>query len=333
MSRDDKGTNQQRKMEREMRLGMMTSRRAIMERERAMDAARNPGVSRFGDCLISVNSKGDTMLKSHLRKLNSEIRRMEIQLNSKMKHFVKTSAVLNHEPLILVERPASPEAVKRAAIMTLERDTHGYPSAGDDDKPSYMRQLRSKAKTPSTLTTIDAFIVKTRKKKNVWEDAADGKPQFQSTVRPYAKLTQREESDLQKGYELHKPKLEPSGFSDGEDAPSKRLPTPKKKVKRVSSDESDLSDFDEVATPFITQMAEVRHKKGGVRKAQTIAEISLAKTSPVARTLDPTADNTLNNEKNVRFKSPLLNSAPTSREKKTVKKSKTKETFFFVQQS
>ncbi|XP_060556166.1 uncharacterized protein LOC132716825 isoform X2 [Ruditapes philippinarum] len=295
-----------RKLEREMRLGTITSRRSLMEREKAMEAARNPGVSKFGDCLVNINLKDDKTLNSNLRKINSEIRRMQLQFNHKMKYFVKRSNVLNHDPIILVERPPSPEVKKRAHLM--EEYTGEDDVPGDENKPGYMKQIRSKARTPSTLTTIDAFTVKQRKKKNVWEDAVEEKsrPEFESTVRPFAKLTSRERSDLQKGYEFHKPKLENSGNSE----PGSREASPhRKKISTVSDD----SDFEDEITPFITQMAEVRNK-GRDRKEKTVAEISLRAKTPLfeKRAAGSQSNKTLTVERMVRFKSPVM-SAPKAR--------------------
>ncbi|XP_045207318.2 uncharacterized protein LOC123559502 isoform X2 [Mercenaria mercenaria] len=298
-----------RKLEREMRLGTIKSRRSLMEREKAMEAARNPGVSKLGDCLVSINLKNDKVLTSNLRKINSEIKRMQLQVNHKMKYFVKNSNVLNHDPIILVERPPSPEVKKRAHLMEHYDGEEDVP--GDENKPGYMKQIRSKARTPSTLTTIDAFTVKQRKKKNVWDGAVDEKsaPEFESTVRPYAKLTRREKSDLQKGYEFHKPKLENSGISETEKSASSKPHTHKKKVKEVAND--DDSDFEDEITPFITQMAKVR-RNGNDRKEKTLAEISLKPKTPVLgmKTTGSPVNQTISIERNVRFKSPVIMSAP-----------------------
>ncbi|KAL4229040.1 hypothetical protein ACF0H5_012077 [Mactra antiquata] len=298
-----------RKLEREMKLGTITSRRSLMEREKAMEAARNPGVSKFGDCLVSINLKNDKVLTSNIRKINSEIKRMQLQVNHKMKHFLKKSTVLNHDPIILVERPPSPEVVKRAFTMMSADPETGYPELGDENKPSYMRQLRSKARTPSTLTTIDAFTVKQRKKKNVWEGALDDKaaPEFRGTVRPFAKLTRREKSDLKKGYEFHKPKLEVG--QDGQEANTSNK-TKQKKTKSPKELFSDDSDFENEITPFITQMANVRNRKKE-RKEHTIAEINVHTRTPDMVIQDLTSPiDQLTNDRSVRFKSPLPLSAP-----------------------
>lgn len=303
-----------RKLEREMRLGVNTSRRGMMERAKAMEGARNPGVSKFGDCLVSINSKSDKMLSSNIKKINSEIRRMELQMNQKIKHFVKTSGVLNYDPIILVNRPPSPEVVKRAATMTHYGAGNDYPEPEDEaQKPGYMKQIRSKARTPSTLTTIDAFVVKSRKKKNVWDGVLEDKEpkEFLSTVRPYAKLTNREKTDLQKGYEFHKPKLDNENHIAETDDSRKIKKSGTKKGKAKTTDNADDSDSDEM-TPFITQMASVRKKKDGIRKEKTLAEIKVV--SPILAITE--ANNPTNQDRSVRFNSPVALSEPGSKQKK-----------------
>ena len=74
---------------------------------------------------------------------------------------------------------------------------------------NFLSFSRTRCKTPSTLTTIDAFTLKTRKKRNVWEEAMDEKdpPTFACTVRPAARLTRREKAALAMGWDAHKPKV------------------------------------------------------------------------------------------------------------------------------
>lgn len=299
---------------------MMTSRRSLIEREKAMEAARNPGASKFGDCLITSKAKTDKMLVSNIRKINSEIRRMQLQVNQRMKHFVKNSAVLNHDPLILVERPPSPDVVKKAHLMTnyADLDTHFYPPVDEEDecKPSYMRQLRSKARTPSTLTTIDAFTVKARKKKNVWEGAVDEKtpPTFLSTVRPFAKLTRREISDLQKGYDFHKPKLENNSSPDIHETSNvnKKKKAIAKKTNKVYSDESDAED---IFTPFITQMADIKLTKELRGELESVSDAHTP--TPSIKGVKSPSNHSVKNKKHTRFQSPLVSSAKLSRRKQT----------------
>ena len=296
-----------------MRIGMITSRRALIEREKAMEAARNPGVSKFGDCLLTSKAKTDKMLVSNIRKINSEIRRMQLQVNQKMKLFVKNSAVLNHDPLILVERPPSPEVVKKAHVMRnyADLDTHFYPEFDEEreNRPSYMRQLRSKAKTPSTLTTIDAFTVKSRRKKNVWEGAVDEKepPTFKSTVRPFAKLTRREISDLQRGYEFHKPKLENSYIPDIPfQSPALPSPPVHRKYDREPKEDADESDNEDMMT-FITEMVDAKRNKETRRHSPNITDKHTPNLKHVSKS--PGENKLASIDKQLRFRTPTRTSS------------------------
>lgn len=88
-----------------------------------------------------------------------------------------------------------------------------------------MNTCRSRCRTPSTLTTIDAFTLKAKKKRNVWEEAMDEKapPQFQSTVRPAARLSRREMAQLQEGWSSHKLRVDDLGVKDN-DSPRTSAP-------------------------------------------------------------------------------------------------------------
>ena len=298
-----------------MRIETMASRRALVERRKAEDSARNPGFSRFGDSLVSVNAKTDEVLIKNLRQINSEIRRMELQTSQKRKLFLRNSGVLNHDPLILVERPASPILIRRAQTL-LNNDPYDDELFGEANKPGYMKQLRSKTRTPSTLTTIDAFTVKAKKKRNVWEEAMDEKtaPQFTGTVRPYARLTKKEITELQMGYEMHKPRFiqEAAPAPDGEGEDSMRalqIRGKPKAMEEIPDTESEGSEVDEV-TPFITQMASVRKTKGGLKKETTQAkteenvETDKKMTSPTSETKSPTLSK-VPMPRYVRFSSPV----------------------------
>lgn len=60
-----------------------------------------------------------------------------VQMQQQKQHFVRTTPSLNHEPLILVERPASPHVRLRAKFI----DDYGEDPASFN-MPSYMRPLR-----------------------------------------------------------------------------------------------------------------------------------------------------------------------------------------------
>ncbi|XP_076470271.1 uncharacterized protein LOC143300461 isoform X2 [Babylonia areolata] len=210
-------------------VGRERSRGSELDIQRAVLAARNPKESKFGECLINVHTKQDPILKLRLGKISTEMKRMEFKMQQVKQHFVKTSSCLNHEPLLLVERPPSPQVRRRAQVMEV---------CGEDPqdliKPGYMRPLRSRCRTPSTLTTIDAFTLKTRKKRNVWEEAMDDKepPQFRSTVRPSAKLTRHERAALQIGWDAHKPRVDVTA----KDKNKAESPRPPREVTAAVSD-------------------------------------------------------------------------------------------------
>nr|KAG5712946.1 hypothetical protein BaRGS_021740 [Batillaria attramentaria] len=218
-------------------MGREKSRGAELDKQRAVMTARNPKDSKWGECLINVNTKQDPILASRLGRISTEMRRMEFRLHQVKQHFVKTSSCLNHEPLILVERPPSPAVRRRAKII----ETYGEDLTAHS-MPGYMRPLRSRCRTPSTLTTIDAFTLQTKKKRNVWEEAMDEKetPVFRSTVRPAARLTKREAAQLQMGWSAHKPRLDGVG-KEKSDSPRERTPR-------------DTGD-----TPFVTQLPRREH--------------------------------------------------------------------------
>lgn len=265
---------QSRSTERSLEFSNFTSRRAMLEREKAMEGARNPGVSKYGTTLVDVNSKQDRDLSKQLRYINSQIKRMELEMKQKKKYFVKKCQVLNYDPIILVERPPSPEAIRKI-IKLAYSDDEDDSVLDPENSPHYMKQLRSKVRTPSLLTTIDAFTVKASKKKNVWEEAtADKEPmKFQSTVRPYTRLTKRERSDLQIGWSYHKPRLTPEQDIDSANIKqsTEKSRTSEKVTKaleyktskeHVAIYKDDDSDDEDSLTPFITQMAEVRSQSG-----------------------------------------------------------------------
>ncbi|XP_067652199.1 uncharacterized protein [Haliotis asinina] len=222
-------------MEERVSVDSLLNRKVRLEREKAMNAARSPKDSKFGECLLNINTKDDPLLCKNLVKINLEVRRMEFKMKQLRQTFVKQSKYLNHEPLILVERPASPEVRRRKVIMDM--------GANDPEAmklPGYMRPLRSRCRTPSTITTIDAFTVRPKKKRNVWEEAMDEKekPKFKSTVRPCSKLTQRELTEIHFGWSTHRPKVDKE--------PEPRSPSPPRTTPRSLPNDNQV---------FITQQA------------------------------------------------------------------------------
>ena len=58
-------------------------------------------------------------------------------------------------------------------------------------------------RVPSTLPTIDAFVIKPKRKRNVWEDAINDKLQLTSTYVPHTPLSPEEEAEIYRCYTLH----------------------------------------------------------------------------------------------------------------------------------
>ncbi|KAK6170480.1 hypothetical protein SNE40_018866 [Patella caerulea] len=173
--------------------------------EKAILTAKHPKDSKFGECLLNTNTKEDPILDSKLNKIRGEMKRMKSQVNQMREHFVRKSHALNYEPMILVERPPSGGYKSISAKDSIT--DQGLPIE-ELEKPGYMRQLKSRCKTPVRHTTIDAFTLRVKRKQNVWEECEDNKNViFTSTIRPYSRLTDDEIGDLQHGWNHHKPKL------------------------------------------------------------------------------------------------------------------------------
>ncbi|ESO87271.1 hypothetical protein LOTGIDRAFT_154771 [Lottia gigantea] len=191
-------------------IGIPRARKKDMET--ALLTARHPKDSKFGECLINLNTKKDPLLNSQLTKLKSEMRRMKLQANQVKDYFVRRSQVLNYEPMILVERPPSSKFKPQIVGMTSEE-------IEDLEKPGYMRRLRTRCKTPVQISKIEAFTRRTSKKRNVWEKFEDDKSYFTSTVRPYSRLNNTERTELKYGWNHHKPQY--SQESNGKQLVSK----------------------------------------------------------------------------------------------------------------
>ncbi|KAK3749541.1 hypothetical protein RRG08_043444 [Elysia crispata] len=197
----------------EMRMSIRPSRSRISSRDKAkaFQSAANPNDSRMGESLYNIHIRDDPFLSSSLSRIEREQSRLEASQKHHKQQFVSRSHSLTHEPLLLVEREASQTVKTRAMLMR----QHGI----DPQvliKPSYMRPLESHYHTPSTLTTIDAFVAETKKKRNVWETAMDevDPTKFRSAARPCTRLNDREIQQLRLGRALHKPR---------QDAPSSTL--------------------------------------------------------------------------------------------------------------
>ncbi|RUS86838.1 hypothetical protein EGW08_005375 [Elysia chlorotica] len=189
----------------EMRMSIRPSRSRLSSRDKvkAFQSAANPKDSRMGESLYNIHIRQDPYLSSSLFKIEREQSRLEASQSHLKQQFVSRSHSLTHEPLLLVEREP-PQTVQTRAMLMRQ---HGI----DPNvllKPSFMRPLESQHQAPSTLTTIDAFVAETRKKRNVWETAMDevDPTKFRSAARPFNRLNDREIQQLRLGHALHKPR-------------------------------------------------------------------------------------------------------------------------------
>lgn len=185
-----------RTFETDLRLGLFPSRKLILERNKALSHARNPGLSKYGQCLVSVNTRLNNQLKTNLAKINAEFKRLDMQAKRKKNFFIKTSGLLNHEPLLLVQRPKS-EPISEPTSEKI-----------DDHAAGFMKPRWSKIVRPSSHKTIDIYTVQPTKKKNLWDNfTKDKTPRFTSVIRPCAKLSQSEMENLKNEYSATKPSL------------------------------------------------------------------------------------------------------------------------------
>ena len=233
--------------------GKFLTRKGLMEKERAMSTAKNTKDSKFGTALLKNNFHQNRLLVTTLGRLDNQLRRQQMHIDQQKKRFLNRKLP---EPSIIVERPASPE-----------KFTYDVDSDDSDDyyyggTPSYMKPLKRRVKTPSNLPTIDAFVLKTKKKANLWEEAMDKneRPQFQSTVLPSPPLTQEERNELHAGWLYHRPVSKggirtptppPSGKSQREIKSAIKMAEPT--GRRNSDDGSDIS------MTFVTQLSNFRY--------------------------------------------------------------------------
>lgn len=128
--------------------------------------------------------------------------------------------------------------------------------------PGYMRPLRTGRRTPSSLITIEAFTLETKKKRNIWEEALTEKeePRFKSSTMPAIRLSEQEVAQLQLGHMLHKPTKESitrKRFHASQRSPSDRVQPKPGACKLPEVKESSLpaeAEQDNVSSVFITQL-------------------------------------------------------------------------------
>lgn len=302
----------------EMRMSLRPSRSRVNSRDKAkaFQSAANPKDSRMGESLYNIHIREDPYLSSSLFKLEREQSRLEASQKHHRQQFLSRSHSLTHEPLLLVEREPSQTVKTRAMLMR----QHGI----DPQvlmKPSYMRPLESQAQAPSTLTTIDAFVAETKKKRNLWETAKDGvdPTKFRSTARPFTRLNDREVQQLRLGHALHKPRP---------DAPKnsifpQRLVSPPKEASPRHSMQS-KTDGDGITTAqdsvFITQRrvpGSDEHKEASAPIVDDASKNGSSKKSSSSNLKISSRDRDVQSSKTVTFAGLPATSKKSSKTKRT----------------
>ncbi|ELT91448.1 hypothetical protein CAPTEDRAFT_190371 [Capitella teleta] len=174
------------------------NRRRQMDKDRALGTATNPSSSKFGSALLSSTQDGRA-LNNEVSKLERQLKRTQLHIEHEQKRFLQKQQQLP-EPTLIVVRPPSPLLTKKFLYWNKTSDA---PYTHAPDEPSYMNSIRSKVRAPLAQPTIDAFSVKVRKKKNIWEEALNEDAHFTSAVQPCWPLTSVEEAELRAGWQLH----------------------------------------------------------------------------------------------------------------------------------
>ncbi|XP_064651303.1 uncharacterized protein LOC135502416 [Lineus longissimus] len=167
----------------------------FLERKRALDIAKNPIRSKFGDQILR-NSDDSRLLISRIEKIDKYFKRAQRAIENDKKRFLDSREMNKIEPTIIVERGPS--------VETLLRHHYGE-AAMSREGPRYMKNTASTYKSPSVLPTIDMFVVKKKRKKNTWEDASPEKlehPVFHSVI-PAGRLSDDEKKVLHRGWSFH----------------------------------------------------------------------------------------------------------------------------------
>ncbi|KAK2144926.1 hypothetical protein LSH36_719g01017 [Paralvinella palmiformis] len=221
------------------------NRRAMLDKEHALNTARNPGDSKYGNALYRNNTHEGRVYSAELTKIEKQLRITSMQIDQQKKQFLTKYAP--KEPMLIVVRPPSPRSIQKYewSQYNLENDfAYGHPKYRGG--PRYMDPLKSRVRTPNFRPTIDAFCVQTKKKVNVWEKELLEKeaPKFRSTVMPSYPLSTSEVRDLIKTLEYHRLALDEA-----------RKKKPKREAKRrqkkaASSPGSRKTDRDSVTTPW-----------------------------------------------------------------------------------
>lgn len=205
----------------------LSSKCQMMDKAKALKTARSPSCSKYGNALLTNNVQEGRILSSEVARLERQHKRQQMHLDQAQKRFLQRQNQ-RPGPTLILERPPSPEQVKRFLYCTKET-----PYTHSTSEPSYMNNVKSKVKVPLMQPTIDAFVVKVKKKRNVWEEAMIEKQpaMFASTVQPCWPLTPAEQAELRVCLECHE---RPRSSIPGK-APAKNSALPPVRVKSAGT--------------------------------------------------------------------------------------------------
>lgn len=186
---------------------MLKTRKEAMERQRAIDTARNVLSSRTGLVVMGENKFPERTLQLLIRRIEGEAKKQQTRIENDKKLFKKDRLIYNFEPTIVVERQPPPlQPLLPPSGDGGGGDGSGYPA---DEPPGYMRPRRNArgAGTPSNLPSIDAFTVRAKKKVNLWEGRTHDESYvtFRSILMSSPPLSHLEKMDLEKGWKIHRP--------------------------------------------------------------------------------------------------------------------------------
>ncbi|XP_067937238.1 uncharacterized protein [Watersipora subatra] len=165
-----------------------------MERQHALNTARNVLNSKIAKTLLEENKLPDRHLQIQVERFKADERRNLALTDNQQRLFKKQGLIYNFNPTIVVERPASLR----------------NPTKDGSTTPHYMTDIKQKQSLPiySPLPKVDAFKVISKRKRNLWEQNYDVKglsKQFRSIILNSPPLTSDEQCDLDKGWTLYRP--------------------------------------------------------------------------------------------------------------------------------
>ena len=264
----------------------MAMRISLAEKQRAIHIAKNSKDSKFGNTLLHQNVQETRLLDKRLAKLEKERRRQTMHVDQRKKCFVEQRNTAPG-PLLIVERPPSPDLLHKIIMIENNEDTL--------DVPGYMRPLKTRVKTPSNHITIEAFAVKAKKKVNVWESVLNTSdpPRFQSAGVPSFPLTVSENSDLWREWQFHVPRPRRNPEQNNKRSYSDKYDTPIDANHRLEMVNKERTNADTNSATFITQIH--REPTQGSRTKEHVNHVVTfnTPTSKVGRKRQPLATDTL----------------------------------------